>query len=394
MDYPLATLAPTITAAGISAPSYSDLLTSLQVSFRSIYGPDAYIEADSQDGQLVALVARAIHESNQAAISVFNSFNPQFAQGVGLSNVVKINHIARLVPTKSNVDVRLTGVAGTVITNGIVADALGNKWVLPAYVAIASTGLITVTATSEQDGAIPAAIGDINRILTPTAGWQTVSNLVSAALGQPVESDASLRARQEVSPAMNSVSVLDGITANIRELSGVNYVRPYENDTNTTNLDGLPAHSISMVVQGGDNVEIGTTILNRKGPGVGTFGTTSVNIVDVSGALRVIQFSRPVLVPIHVLVTLQVGDSYTSVIGVAIRQAIADYINALLIGEDVIAMRLAVPAMLNGAADSLTYKLMSVETSLTSGSFASADLVIAYNGKATCDIANVMVTVI
>ena len=55
--YPLSTLAATISATGISAPTYDEILTSLQTSFQSIYGSDAYISADSQDGQMLAVFA-------------------------------------------------------------------------------------------------------------------------------------------------------------------------------------------------------------------------------------------------------------------------------------------------------------------------------------------------
>ena len=65
MTFPLATLAAAVTSAGIAAPSYSDILTSLQTSFRAIYGADVYLGADTQDGQLLAIVALAIHDANQ-----------------------------------------------------------------------------------------------------------------------------------------------------------------------------------------------------------------------------------------------------------------------------------------------------------------------------------------
>ena len=64
--YPLSTLAPTVNAAGISVPSYNDILQSLIAIFQSIYGSDIYVAQDSQDGQWLAALSRAIHDSNQA----------------------------------------------------------------------------------------------------------------------------------------------------------------------------------------------------------------------------------------------------------------------------------------------------------------------------------------
>ncbi len=66
--------APVIDAAGIRAPSYGEVLQYFKEQYRGIYGADTYLEADSQDGQLLAVFALAIHEPNSAAISDYNAF--------------------------------------------------------------------------------------------------------------------------------------------------------------------------------------------------------------------------------------------------------------------------------------------------------------------------------
>ncbi len=65
-------LSATVTAEGISAPDYQTILDTLTSYFQQIYGSDAYLEPDSKDGQMVALVALAIHDANNTAISVYN----------------------------------------------------------------------------------------------------------------------------------------------------------------------------------------------------------------------------------------------------------------------------------------------------------------------------------
>ena len=99
--YPLPTLACTISAAGISAPQYSDILASLQASAQLIFGSDVYLQPDSQDGQLLAVFAQAMYDANMATIAAYNSFSPATAVGVGLSNAVRINNIKRAVATNS-----------------------------------------------------------------------------------------------------------------------------------------------------------------------------------------------------------------------------------------------------------------------------------------------------
>ena len=393
--YPLPTLAPLIDRNGIIAPSFADILASLQASFRIIYGDDAYLEPDSQDGQLLAVFAQALHDSNQATIAAYNSFSPQTALGVGLSNVVKINHMQRLIATKSQVNVTLTGVAGTTIINGIVGDSDGNQWLLPTITTIPPGGSVIVTATAANVGAINAPIGTVTLLLTPTAGWHTATNASTATPGQPIESDAELRARQEITPAINAYTVLTGLAAALKSLSGVTYGTIYENDTGTTDSVGIPAHSIACVVKGGDATEVAQTIYDRKAPGVGTHGTTTVAIADISGAMRDINFFIPTEIAIKVAITLVAGDAYTTAIADEIKAAIVAHINGLDIGEDMITNRLYVPAQLAAAADGKAYKVTVLEAALApSGTLSSADIVIAFNEKAICVVTDITITAV
>lgn len=392
--FPLPTLAPTITGAGISVPTYADILSSLQASVRQIYGEDIYVEPDSMDGQLLAIMAQAIYDCGQTAVAVYNSFSPQTAFGAGLSSVVKINHLARAIATNSQVNVTITGVAGTTIVNGVVGDVESNQWLLPTSVTIPPGGTLLVTATAKEVGAIQAVIGSVTKIITPTAGWQSVTNLTAASPGQPVESDAELRARQIISPALNSNTVLSGLAAAIKALPGVVYGTIYENDTGTTDTNGLPAHSIAAVVQGGVAADIAQTLYNRKAPGVATHGTTTAVVTDVSGADRDIKFFIPTEKPTKVEVSLYPGGGYTTVIADAIKAAIVNHINALSIGEDVIVTRLLVPAMLAGLQDNESYRLTQVRAAFVGGSFGSTDLTIAFTEKATAVLADITIIVL
>jgi uncharacterized phage protein gp47/JayE len=390
----ITSVAAQVTATGISAPSYDEILAYLQDKFRSIYGSDAYIGADSQDGQLLAIVAKGYDDCNQAAIAVYNSYSPSTAVGTGLSSVVKINHMTRLVASNSQVNVTIGGQAGTIILAGIVSDSAGNRWDLPASVTIPPGGTITVTATAQVAGAIAAAVGEVNQIITPVAGWQSVTNATAASPGNPVETDAELRKRQVLAPAMPSKTVLDGITSSIAALDGVTVVQPYENDTNATDANGLPPHSISMVVAGGDATEIATAIFNKKAPGVATYGTTTIPITDATGVPRSIHFFVPTNKPVGVAITLHALTGYTTAVAAEIKQAIADYINALEIGTDVLITRLYLPALLSGSSDSLTYELVTLQAAFTPAAVGTTDLVVAFNQKATCAVADISITVV
>lgn len=386
--------APTIDASGISAPQFADILAWLQDQYRAIYGADVYLGNDSQDGQFLGLIAAAINDSNAAAVACYNAFSPLTAQGNGLSTVVKINGITRLVPTASQVDVTIVGQAGTVITGGIVADADDVQWALPASVTIPLSGSILVTATCTELGAISAAPGTVTQIKTPTFGWQSVSNPTAAVEGQPVETDAALRVRQSLSVAVPSLTIFEGIVGSVANLAGVTRIRGYENDGDTADANGIPAHSIALIVEGGDATAIAQTIAEKKTPGTGTAGDITSTVIDSVGSSHIIRFSRPTVAQVEVALTITALPGWSVAIEPTIKQAIADYINGLAIGEDVEYFALFVPANLGNLGFASTYKVSAMQIARLPGALGMADIVVDFDEVAACDVSDISITVL
>ncbi|MGS2677736.1 baseplate J/gp47 family protein [Citrobacter freundii] len=388
-------LSATVTAEGISAPDYQTILETLTSYFQQIYGSDAYLEPDSKDGQMVALVALAIHDANNTAISVYNCFSPATGYGAALTSNVKINGIARKGATNSTVDLLLTGTAGTTITNGSVRDQNNIIWNLPASVSISVDGTVQDTATSANSGAIAALAGTITTINTPTRGWTSVTNPTAATVGSPAETDAELRIRQGQSVALPSITPFEGVDGAIANVAGVTRHKLYENDTGAVDANGLPPHSISAIVDGGDITEIAQTIRGNKGQGTATYGMTSVTVPDTYGNPHVISFSRSTDVPIFGHITLKAFTGYTSQIGVQIQQAVADYINGLTIGDSVLLSRIYSPANLGvvSGGSARYYDIQELLIGKSAGSLAAANIDIAYNESASCNPANIAITV-
>lgn len=377
--------------SGFHYPDYPTVLTYLQEEYRTIYGADTYLEADSQDGQWVAILALAMFDSMQVAAAVYNSFSPLTAQKDALSRNVKINGIARLVASYSTADLTIVGQAGTIILNGQAKDTLDQKWNLPNSVTIPVGGSIVVTATAEKIGAVSAAAGTINKIATPTLGWQTVTNAAAATIGDPVETDAELRRRQAQSTMIPSLSVMEGIVGAVASLAGVNRYRGYENDTNTTNADGVPAHAISLVVEGGTTQAIAEAIAAKKTPGTATYGTTSYTTYDQYGVPNVINFFRPTTATISIEVSLTARTGYLSTTADAIKAALVAYIADLLIGDDIYISKLYVPANLANTVSADTFDVTQIRIKKNSGSWVTTNLSLAFNEIAQTALANVTV---
>ncbi|MDI8534616.1 baseplate J/gp47 family protein [Salmonella enterica subsp. enterica serovar Lubbock] len=388
-------LSATVTAEGISAPDYQTILDTLTSYFQQIYGSDAYLEPDSKDGQMVALVALAIHDANNTAIAVYNCFSPATGYGAALTSNVKINGIARKGATNSTVDLLFTGTAGTIITNGTVKDTNNVIWRLPDSVVIGVDGTVTATAICSKSGAVAAPAGAITTINTPTRGWTSVTNPAAATVGAPAETDAELRIRQGQSVAIPSITPFEGVDGAIANIAGVTRHKLYENDTGKTDGNGLPPHSISAIVDGGDVTEIARTIRGNKGQGVRTWGKTSVTVPDKYGNPHIISFSRPTDVPVYGKITLTVFAGYTSQIGVQIQQAVADYINRLMIGDQVLLSRIYSPANLGvvSGGNARYYDIQELLIGKSPEAVAAANINIAYDESASCKPENIIITV-
>ncbi len=388
-------LSATVTAEGISAPDYQTVLDTITGYFQQIYGSDAYLEPDSKDGQLVALVALAIHDANNTAISVYRSFSPATALGDALTSNVKINGITRRAATNSTVDLLLTGTVGTTITNGSVRDTNGVIWNLPATVVIGTDGTVIATATCSSTGSVAAVAGSVNGINTPTRGWASVTNPLAATVGVAAETDAELRVRQSQSVALASLTPFDAVDGAIANVEGVTRHKLFENDTETTDANGLPPHSISAIVEGGDATEIANTIRSVKGQGVSTYGTTAVIVTDKYGNPYTIRFSRPVDVPIYVSITLKALTGYSSQVGDEIKAAVAAYINSLPIGDSVLLSRVYSPANLGvvSGGNARYYDIMELLIGRTAEGVAAANVVLAYDESASCSVDNIALVV-
>jgi uncharacterized phage protein gp47/JayE len=364
-----------IDATGYHYSDYPTFLQWLTEAYQGIYGADVYLGADSQDGQFLAILAKAFYDTAALGASVYNSFSPLTAQGTGLSRVVKINGISRHSPSYSTVTVTITGQADTVITNGIATDVLNQKWLLPTTVTIPFGGTIDVTATAEQIGFVTAEANTITNIFTPTRGWQTVNNSGAATPGDAVESDAELRIRQSQSTALPAQTVFDATLGAVANLTGVTKVQGYENFTDITDANGLDPHSICVVTVGGDGTEIAQAILDHKTPGTDPVGNAGPEeVFDARGIPYEIAYSEAVTATIQVDVAGVAGPGYSSDYEPLIKAAVAAAINALPIGAQIFYTTLFVPAYLIGTPAYGTFSITSIEIGIDGGGTSAANI--------------------
>jgi uncharacterized phage protein gp47/JayE len=386
-----------IDSAGYHYADYPTFLAFVQTGFQGIYGADIYLGADSMDGQWTAILAQMLYDTAALGAAIYASFSPVTAQGVGLSRVVKINGLRREVPSNSTAVLTIVGTAGTIVTNGIAQDTLSQQWALPVSVVIPTGGSINVTGTAVLPGAIQAAANSITGIFTPTQGWQTVNNSAAATVGAPVETDSQLRARQVVSTANPSSTVLEGTYGAVANVAGVEFVAVWENETGSTDGNGQPGHSIFVVVEGGDLTDIASAIQVHKTPGTNPWsGPTdsghnqSEVVYDSRGVPVTIGFFQPPkIAEIGVQVSLTPGVGWSTNFETTIAAQVSAYINSLGIGTglqsggSVRLIPLYAQVYVPNYTPSL-YVIDSIEIQLNGGGFGSSDISIDFATLPQC----------
>ena len=223
----------------------------------------------------------------------------------------------------------------------------------------------------------------ISIINTPQSSWYTVTNPTAATVGDAVESDSSLRARQAVSVALPSLTPIASTIAAVLAASGVIRVAPgyptpggpgssIENPTGAVDSWGNPAHSISIVAQCTNTVTVAQAIYNKKTIGCFTNGTTTVPVVDANtGVTEDISFFQPTSLPVFMLVVLTgYGNTPTSATLASVQAALVTYLNELAIGETV-------------SIGALYYEIMAVNTNLATPNFGTQSVQVGVQTAAT-----------
>lgn len=241
-------------------------------------------------------------------------------------------------------------------------------------------------------GAITPAIGAVNQIVTSYAGWNSVENNVPASTGRDAETDISLRERWAKSIYHRASGMTDAITAALYDVDGVTFAQTYENNTNSTDADGRPPHSIESIVHGGSPHDIAKTIWRVHASGITTYGSITQTVYDSQNIPHEISFNRPTLVPIYLQITVTANpEKELSAAAISlIKAAISAQIGGQNVGQDVILQSLY-GTIYTATSGAVGY--MQIKGSTDGATFSTDNIVINARSIATIDAANITVTI-
>ena len=156
------------------------------------------------------------------------------------------------------------------------------------------------------------------------------------------EDDATVRAMISASMSARGAGSCDAIAEAVRKCEYVQDVKVYENDTDSTDAKGIPAHSLAVVIESGIGSQVAKAIMDLKAPGVGTYGSTHENIQDEGGNTQSIYFSRTTTSRLNMYMTIRrLPGCDDSAVTAAVRNAVFKYINnQLKVAESLVVARL------------------------------------------------------
>lgn len=305
--------------------------------------PEWNLDPSTPDGLKLAHDAEVFGVLDETLQQAYNSKDPNKAVGLDLDIICALTGTTRSEGTPSNVTVTLTGTAGTIVPAGrrIESATTGSRWVTDQTVTL-TAGTATTTATCTITGPTQADIGTLTNILDIVGGWSAVTNPSVATPGTDEQLDASLRAERATSVGRPGNNQIDSMTGELFAVLGVRRVKIYENDTNSATVDpvnnpwGLPAHSISVIVDGGAIADVGMAIYVKKNPGVllnqsGTPVSTTVISPKYPTNTKLIRWATPIYVDMIIAVTLKNDGTLPANIADLIDEAFLEFTAGTLI---------------------------------------------------------------
>lgn len=279
-----------------------------------------------------------------------------------------------------------------VVQDGKVVISPSDLYSKPQYVV---TGLdiedyyTQVEVESVEYGDKDASIGRLTVIATPVIGWSSAFNPFTAIIGRLDETDEELRLRFRNSKLARSVGFARGIKDGISNLLGVKEVTLYENTTGIVDDKGIPPHSFKVIVNGGNPSEIGREIFNNRPIGIGSEGTSEVEVVD-GGQTYIEKFSRPTFVDIYMEIKLKPDSEWNNELTNQLKENILQYFeDEISVGEDVKYSRMFIPV--NKIPNQ---SLESLKIGLAAGSVAYQDIEIPYDSLAVIGRGSIDVQII
>lgn len=379
-------------ASGVNVANFTEIRTALIERYKEAYGSDIDLSTSSADGVFVNNLSLIMNNILQTMLTLYSNLDVENASGKYLDTLCNLSNITRKEATPSSVSLQVTNIGSDTVGNIdrlTFIDKSGVAWIYTTDepISIQRNETKEITALCEQAGPTEAPVGFI-AAMVQNYPFQ-IEQKEDAIVGQDIETDDELRSRRAKALGGNSTTVLESLIGSLTNISGINDVYIYNNNTSSsvTAKDGtaIDAHSVYCILRVDETITIaddtiGNIIHNKLTPGIRTQNVSSSTksgtgksyaFVEkafntaISESVQTIYWKQASPINPTVTIKLNAYDYFTTDEISTIGNRVITYLNKLRLSEDLSNNKILIEAI---QADpkfkgNPTYYVSSVSTS-------------------------------
>ena len=382
---------------GFHRPTYAELLAEQETRARQLFGDDIETGEATALGKYIRLNVYDYARLYELAEKIYYARFPNFATGVQLDRLTPFANISRNPATVARHIVEFYGIAGKTVEQGsLVATGDGVTFYTLEDVTMQDEGLglgtARVTVECTEFGTVGnVAVGEIDRMGNPNGYVREVRHIALKLLAKDAETDKALRERFGEVIKGTGAGTWEALYGALGRITNVDGVVIVENDTAEI-VGTMPPHSFQCYIVAPNTLDqqIGQTIFDKKPIGIKPLGEVEVTALDRAGGEHLMRFSRAIEKKISLQATIKKTTSFPENGAEQIKTNIANLINGLSNGNDVILSRLysAIHAV-DGVAE-----VANLQMKAGAGAFAASNIICLPAEFARIQKENIALTVV
>ena len=320
-----------LTEAGLKRKTYNDIYEEMVSELGKRLGQDINTSETSPLGMMLQVFAWHLSVLWEDVEQVYHESYIQYATGVQLDALAVFYGLRRKLEQSAHGSVELSGTPGYTVQAGLQVGMKAGVWFATTAACTlddAGRGTVNVTAVvAGISGNVPA--GSITELMNPVKELTGVTNARGMIDGRERENDVEFRDRLRAARDGSHAATIDAIVSALLQLPDVKSASVRVNNTMDTDAEGIPPKSVRAYVYGGQSEQIAKAIFDKKAAGIGTDGTESMQVRDVSGSEHEVRFSRMTMLDVHVEAAVSANPTFPASGADDIVTAIAQYIGGI-----------------------------------------------------------------
>jgi hypothetical protein len=348
---------PGVMLNGFEKPTEGETLAQIKADLWANISDQLNLSSAAPLGQIVGIFNERLAELWDLAEAVYNARIRGSSTGAALTALSLLTGTQRKAASKTevtvtvNIDDGFSQAAGTMFAHvdGDPTARFTNVDLVENTSGI--TDDFDVEFEAETAGELAVTAATLTVIAEPISGWNSITNALDGDTGDDDESDAALRLRGEEELQAQGSTTVDAIRDGIMDettglADNITHCVVHENDSDETDAEGRPAHSIEVVARGLDtgaseSTRLAEKIFELKAGGIEAYGTADETVTDTQGNDHTIAYTWVDEIEIYFEVDIVIDEDLYPLDGDdQIKEAIVAVEDTYGPGSDIIAERI------------------------------------------------------